>query len=81
MLDAPAKPSFSGLFGEVISTAEKFKAKMLAKGITSARTACPRCKAANPDRPSGHTLYGHISGPRKHFRMSCRNGCGMAMME
>lgn len=68
---------------EVLATAEKFKAVMLKKGITRARTFCPRCRAANPDSPSGATLYGFIvnAGTRKHFRMSCMNGCGMAMME
>lgn len=69
-------------FAEVVDTAAKFKAAMMKRGITSARTNCPRCAAAaKPGEPSGATLYGYISGPRNHFRMSCRNGCGMAMME
>lgn len=66
---------------DVIRTATKFKAVMIKKGITYARTQCPRCKAKTPDKPSGATLYGSIVGPRKHFHMSCRNGCGMSMME
>lgn len=68
-------------FAEVIETAAKLKAVMLKRGITSARTECPRCAAARPGQPSGATLYGYISGTRNHFRMSCKNGCGMAMME
>lgn len=68
-------------FAEVIETATKFKAVLLERGITSARTKCPRCAAARPGKPSGASLYGYISGHRNHFRMSCKNGCGMAMME
>lgn len=75
------RENFFAQLDDVIRTAEKFKAVMLKKGITYARTQCPRCKAQNPEKPSGATLYGAIAGPRKHFRMSCRNGCGMAMME
>lgn len=68
-------------FEQVIETATKFKAAMLKEGIINARTKCPRCAAAKPGQPSGATLYGYISGTRNHFRMSCKNGCGMAMME
>lgn len=68
-------------FEQVVETAAKFKAAMMKRGITSARTNCPRCAAARPGQPSGATLYGYISGTRNHFRMSCKNGCGMAMME
>lgn len=75
------REEFFAQFDDVIRTAGKFKAVMLKKGIVHARTQCPRCKAKHPDKPSGASLYGAISGPRNHFRMSCRNGCGMAMME
>lgn len=79
-MSADRKP-FLDQLRDVIDTASKFKAAMLKKGIVHARTQCPRCKAKDPDKPSGATLYGAIAGPRKHFRMSCKNGCGMAMME
>jgi hypothetical protein len=75
------REDFFDQFEDVIRTATKFKAAMLKKGITRARTQCPRCNTKAPEKPSGATLYGAIAGPRKHFHMSCQNGCGMAMME
>lgn len=57
---------------EVLKVGTRFKERMIERELDEARAECPRCKG---------DLRGFISGPRKHFRMSCKGGCGMMMME
>ena len=67
------RDQFRKVVGKVLPTATKLKAKMIAKGITWAKTPCPEC---------GGWLHGRIVGKRQHFHMACENAdCCMRLME
>ena len=71
-MQTPSTDDFMVSVRETLVVGLKFKGKMLARGLTTAWTKCPRC---------GGRIDAVLAGPKKHIHMSCRTlGC-IQMME
>ncbi|CAN7396733.1 hypothetical protein [Neorhizobium sp. LjRoot104] len=55
-----------------ITDGMKMKARMIEKGVTSARVKCPKCDGM---------LHARLAGRKNHLRFWCDGPCKRQMME
>lgn len=74
---------FMRTFGRVLETGMKLKQVMVAKGLTSAKTKCPKCEGA--ESLHGRLIVGQAAGRHRRsggaFRMWCDTCPDIRMME